>query len=455
MEIKLKDVMRNSFRFLIEDEFKLELFRKAIKKERMIKNLAKKLRCPPDSIRIMRIGQTKFIKWQIVKKLAEIVGVSEEELKSRTLAIKGGMSGKITEVKFPIKESPELALLVAKGMGDGTIEKDKFRFSFWNNEETLIKEVCEYVKKAIGKTKATINKTKDRRIQAKFCPFVAFVLHKAGVPVGNKTLQDFDIPDWIKNGSKEIKTSFIRGLFDDECCVSIDEKNRNRSIIFAQGKAISLHRSLENFFNSIKKMLLEFDIKTSNITKQEVFKDKNGKEKIVLRFAIHRKENLENFLNNIGFTHPQKYLKLKKAIESFIDIHKSKKAILQVIQNSARPLSTTEISNLTGINRNLVLFHLNDIFENGKVFKSNGRNPNFWFKENIALISNKEKVLKIVKDFGPLTVRRISKLANLNDKYTFNIVKKLSKRNMITIAGKISCGKRFSSLWSLNNKKVR
>jgi len=172
VEIRLKDCMRNSFRFLIEHKFRVKLFEKALAKEGTIKNLAMKLKCNRNLIRMMRTDPAKFIEWRIVKKLIEIIGISEEQLEPHILAVKGGMSGKITKVRFPIKESPELALLVAKGMGDGSIEKDKFRFSFWNKEWELIKEVCKCVNKAVGKTKGTIIKLKDGRIQVKFCPFI-------------------------------------------------------------------------------------------------------------------------------------------------------------------------------------------------------------------------------------------------------------------------------------------
>jgi predicted transcriptional regulator/DNA-binding Xre family transcriptional regulator len=371
MEVRLKDVMCRSFRFLIREEFRHELFEKAIEKENMIKNLAKKLGCIPDTITIMKTGQTKFIKWQIVEKLIKITGISEEELELNILAIKGGMSGKITEVKFPIKESPELALLIGKGMGDGSIEKN-FRFSFWNKKEELIEEVCSCVNKAIGKTRGTVNKFKDGRIQVKFCPFIGFVLHMFGVPVGNKTLQNFDVPIWIKNGSKEMKASFIRGLFDDESSIRMKtEKNRNRSIILAQGKLTELRSSLENFFSSVKKILLiDFGINSSKITEQETFIDKKGRKKVVLKFEIRSKDNFERFLNNIGFTHIEKKRKLEECINSFVDIHRSKNIILEMIRNSPKPLSTTEISKLTGINRNLALSHLDKLLKNGEIFKS-------------------------------------------------------------------------------------
>jgi len=315
VEITLKDIMRNNFRFLIEDRYRLELFRKAIEKEDMIKNLAKKLGCCRDSVREMRTGKTKFIKWQILKRLINITKTSEEKLESNILAIKGGMSGKITKIKFPIYESPELALLVAKGMGDGSIEKNKLRFSFWNNEETLIKEVCDCVNKAIGETKATINRLEDGRIQARFCPLIGFVLNYFGVPIGNKTLQKFDVPPWIKKGYKQTKISFIKGLFDDEA--HIQNKNRSRRIAIYQSKWIEKKKSLENFLTSIKEMLLEFDIKTTKIRKQESYKDKSGREKVIIGFSIYEKENLEKFLKNIGFTHPKKNLILENAIKSY------------------------------------------------------------------------------------------------------------------------------------------
>lgn len=391
MEIRLKDVMCRNFRFSIEDEFRLKLFRRVIEKEGTIRNLAKKLACEPDLIRVMRIGQTKFIKWQIVKKLVEIAGIPEEELEKHVIAIKGGMSGKVVEVKFPIKESPELALLVAKGMGDGSIEKDKLRFSFWNKEEKLIEEVCNCVSKAIGKTRGTITKLKDGRIQVKFCPFVGFVLHKTGVPIGNKTLQQFDVPEWIKNGSEKIKLSFLRGIFDDEGCVKKKSKNnRSRAIILAQGKLFELKSSLENFLCSIKEMLLEFEIKSGKITKQEIIRDKMGRDKVILRFSISGKKSLENFLNKIGFTHPKKSLALQEAIKSFVDTHQNRRKILRILLNKSS--SVPEISKLTGLNQNLIWAHMRQLLKENIIIKDNSKKPTLWSLKN-------EKVFSEIKTF--------------------------------------------------------
>jgi predicted transcriptional regulator len=446
--------MRNSFRFLIEHKFRVKLFEKALAKEGTIKNLAMKLKCNRNLIRVMRTDPAKFIEWRIVKKLIEIIGISEEQLEPHILAVKGGMSGKITKVRFPIKESPELALLVAKGMGDGSIEKDKFRFSFWNKEWELIKEVCKCVNKAVGKTKGTIIKLKDGRIQVKFCPFIGLVLHLSGVPVGDKTIQDFDVPTWIKNGSKEVKASFLRGIFDDEGCVINDKKRRTRGIFISLCKDTEKRNSLEVFLSSIRRMLLELEINSSDIREQMRFKNKENKEKIMLRFDIRGKENLENFLNKVSFTHPKKNSKLKEAVKSFVDIHKTKKKILEIILKSSRPLSTVEVSKLTSLDRELVLLHLNDLATNGKIFKSKATVPHLWFKKDLSfIISRKEKVLEALRNFAPLTVKEIAKITRINEKRVFEVIKKLSKKELVLKAGKTRSKNTFANLWAL--KKIQ
>ena len=316
IEITLEDLFTNSFRFLVETQFKIKLFDTAVERGGLIKNLAKELKCCRDTVRNMKTGRTKLIRWQIVKKLIEIARVPVKNLESHIIAISGGKSGKKTRLKLPIKESPELALLVAKGMGDGTIETKKMRFSYCNTEPALIKEVCESVNIAMGETRATITKLKDGLIQAKFSPFVGFALHFAGVPIGNKTLQSFDVPNWIvKNKDKKIKAAFLRGLFDDEGCVNYHKKSRTRRIVLALGKSREYEKSLFNFLDEICSILKEFEISVGDITLQEEYN--GGCAKMMLRFGIYNKENIEKFGQKIGLTHPGKRQSLSIISDSY------------------------------------------------------------------------------------------------------------------------------------------
>lgn len=316
MRIKLKDVMRGSFRLFIESKFRLRLFEKAVEKEGMIKNLAEKIGCSRDSIRLMKVGKTKFIKWQTVKKLIEIVDISEEKLEPYILAIKAGKSGRINEVRLPIKESKEMAMLIAKGMGDGSIEKN-FRFSYWNKDKNLIKEFCNIVNIVAGRSRITVNNLKDGRIQAKCNPFVGLIAHLNGVPTGNKTLQGFNIPKWIRSDSKKMKASFIRGLFDDEAHVQFSKEYGTRRITIVQGKWNEKEKTLENFLNSVRKMLSDLGIDSTEIREQENFIDKKGRKKVMLGFSIYRKENLKGFYNVICFTSIYKKAKLKDILNEF------------------------------------------------------------------------------------------------------------------------------------------
>jgi intein/homing endonuclease len=265
-------------------------------------------------------------------------------------------------------------------MGDGTLRKNNCNLSFKNKDSNLIEEVCKAVNKGIGDTKPKKIKTGDNCIDVTFNPVVGFIISLFGAPIGKKTSQSFDVPSWIKNGSKEIKSWFIRGLFDDEATISNDMKSQSRNIIFAQGKSLELQNSIEEFFSSIKLLLQVFGIKCSKTTVLNTFTDKNGNRKIILKFRISRKENFEKFEKFIGFTNPKKKLKLNECITSFVDREQSRKLILRVLGVSERNISTNKISEITGLRVKTTFSNLNRLWKEGKVEKSKGElfTANLW-----------------------------------------------------------------------------
>lgn len=376
MITRLRDIFCREFRFLIEDNFKVKLFNKALKKEKTIKNLSEKIGCSRDTLSAMK-NKRKFIHWKILEKLCELARIPLEDVESKVKAVKGGCTGKIVEIRLPIIPSPELALLVAKGMGDGTIEKDKLRFSFWNKSEKLVKEVKVCVQKAIGTTKEGEKRLKEGRVHLRFTSFIGFVLHLSGAPKGNKTLQNFSIPEWIKNGSKSVKTSFLRGIFDDEA--SVIWHKRKKEINISMCKEKDKVENLRDFLEEIRQLLAEFNISSSSLREQSEFKDKRGRTKVMVGFAIRGKNNLENFMKHIGFTHPEKQLKLERIIKSFVDRLKLRKAIFEVVKSSSFPLSTSQIARITNSKRGTVLFHLSKLSKEGKVVKKRVKNFNVWF----------------------------------------------------------------------------
>jgi len=86
---------------------------------------------------------------------------------------------------------------------------------------------------------------------------------------------NFEVPKWIKMGSKEIKRNFLRALL-------------------------------------LRKMLKEFDISSSPLIK--ICKTRNG---IALGFTISNLSNLLKFYYLINFTDKRKEMQLLKCIKSY------------------------------------------------------------------------------------------------------------------------------------------
>lgn len=123
------------------------------------------------------------------------------------------------------------------------------------------------------------------------------------------------MPNWIKNGSNEIKRAFLRALFDDEACIVARKKGN--SITFAMRKHEKLRMSLREFLEELRHLLSEFNIGSGPVRLRATYEDKKGRQKVEMGFIILRKQNLVAFQKEIGFCHPDKGRKLNNAIHSY------------------------------------------------------------------------------------------------------------------------------------------
>jgi DNA topoisomerase IA/intein/homing endonuclease len=132
------------------------------------------------------------------------------------------------------------------------------------------------------------------------------ILISLGCPYGDKVSTKFNVPEWIINSEKEIKSAFIGGLFSAELTKTrIHLKNPRdiRPFTFTQNKNESLKNSFIKYLKTLKKILLEFKIKTSEIkTKKKTIRKKDNKMTIEGIFDIkNNRENLIRFLSAIDF----------------------------------------------------------------------------------------------------------------------------------------------------------
>jgi len=310
--IGLKDLPDN-FRVGLEEDFREELFRKSIEKIGEVKELAKILKCCENTILNLRKGAS-FIKASILKELSKITQTSFEKIELHINELKTRNKKRRIKVKFPIYASKELASLVGHCIGDGSLTNRQF--SYFNTCKQLVDEVKNEVNIAFSTNIIPTEFEKDRGLEIEFPTSIARLLLLAGAPIGNKLLNEIRVPNWIIEGSKEIKVAFIKALFDDEGWIKIKwnrrSKNTQRLIGINMAKKETLLKGHERFLEDGRKLLMEFKIKPSKIS--NMGKTKNG---ISLGFTISNFQNLENYFKTINFSHPSKEQKLLKSLTSY------------------------------------------------------------------------------------------------------------------------------------------
>jgi len=373
---------------------------------------------------LYRLKTYEFLRGDNIKKLIDLSDIPINVAEKHVISVRRGHCGynKPLKIRLPIKASPELSLLIAKCLGDGSICKD-WRFVYSNIERKLIDEIIEYVRKSIGDTDYRVFFRRKRIYEIKFPSIVGYVLTRAGAPRGLKVKIKTKIPRWILNGEKNIKSSFLRGIYDDEACVNY--RKPTRRIIFAMGKHEKYKKTLLNFLNNIRNLLKDFEIESGKIRYQERFK-----KTVIFRFTIYRLENFKKFRENIGCTHPKKRTILNNICNGYVDIHKTKRTILNTLKKSSKPLNTIEIAKITGFNVRNVYSHLWQLAKENKINKMSEASPMIWSLINQKLLSKGERILNsLSEDFA--TTLNITKHSGVNHSYTLHILHKLEREGII------------------------
>ncbi len=309
--IGLEDLPDN-FRLLLEDNFRKQLFKKAVKNAGGFLKLAKKLEYDHSALTKVRRGfrkvkeehRTTFIPVFLLKKLISMTNTNVKEVERNITGITTNKA--IVRTKFPIHSSPELASLIGHSLGDGCTTKDRFKYV--NKRKELVDEVKLYARIVFGAN------CREYYIEKKECYGIGFpaivgrLLFFSGGPLGRKTTQTLKIPSWIKNGSKEMKIAFIRALFDDDGSVCMCK--RQSFISISQYKDKKLLKYHKIFLNEIRQVLESLDVNPTKISWKKDYKNTTE-----LGFRIYAFNSLLNFKKTIGFTHLLKHQKLIKLLE--------------------------------------------------------------------------------------------------------------------------------------------
>jgi len=262
-------------------------------------------------------------------------------------------------IKKNSKFAEECAYLIGKIMGDGHLDK-RFNTIFIGQEKET-NDLKDYISNTfnINKNKFSIKFRKAKGVSYRLSVndnLLGRMLFCLGAPIGNKTKQEFLIPEWILS-NKQFKRRYLQALLEDELTtVKIEKCNHSIEPRLKLAKKEELISNLREFMKQIKEAIESFGVRCSQISKPSKGKDKKS---IELYFHIKRnKENIIKFAKNIGFrVNKEKIKHLHSCVKVLEKTLFNRKPLIneeKIIVLRNRGLSIREISKVISLNKSSV-----------------------------------------------------------------------------------------------------
>lgn len=287
--------------------------------------------------------------------------LSEEEFaeyiqKNFNKTLKGNALGQIINslkknqllpLKYTSSCLPYILKLMGYLFGDGNISYNKNNgdlCTYFFGDFNDLKEIQQDIKK-IGYSAYLYNRKRKHKITTAYATYefesttatcqtasrsFSLLMAALGVPVGNKTSQDFNIPVWLWKAPLWQKRLFLASFFGAEM---------SSPVVFGKGgynfylPYISMNKCPEYKENGVKFMkelsllLEEFGVKTNRISIREEKSGKEGKTKLRIRLFLSNKiESLLNLYEKIGFEYNKNKSFLANVAISYL---RNKKKILK------------------------------------------------------------------------------------------------------------------------------
>ena len=267
-----------------------------------------------------RFASTRLI---IVKKLSEFLILngykkySLDNLERKVLAIKTHWVGKfIYNPKFPINFNSENgAIVISAILFDGGITSYKYPF-YTNSKPFLLNKFIKNVKRTVGNTIYCSRKTRESTKCIFFPKVLGLILiHGLNIPSGKKIFTNPEIPEFILKGSKGIKKAFLQQAFDDEGSPSPGKNRSGRNVELPQSG--SLNEPPLRLLG-LKRLVSQFGIPVNGPYRISEYVSKSKIKTYQWSVQITNQRDIRRFAKEINFSLPEKRLKLKRLLESYI-----------------------------------------------------------------------------------------------------------------------------------------
>jgi len=217
-------------------------------------------------------------------------------------------------LKYSNPKIGAIARLTGFLFGDGHLAMEEGLLNFTGNEQVLKKVQDDLI--LLGykpqKIKSQFIKTKDLKGRTIAGTTTFFNLSSVslwnffiylGIPKGDKCKQSYDVPEWVRRGTRLVKREFLRAFFDSEMTTPRVKKHNFEALWFVQHKTKEHLQGGVKFVEQIKNLLKEFEVETSKIKVVPTgYKRKTGEKMMSILFVLKASnENLSKFFGRVGF----------------------------------------------------------------------------------------------------------------------------------------------------------
>ncbi len=231
-----------------------------------------------------------------------------------------------------------------------------------------------------------------------------------GLPRGDKCKQSYDIPVWIKHGTKFVKREFLRTFFDSEMTTPRIKKHNFEALCFVQHKTEDNIECGRKFAEQIKNLLKDFEVEVSQIKIADTnYTRKTGermKSLLVVLKASNR--NLCNFFKRIGFYYDENKVRMMRFAGEYLryklNIVEKRRGIAQkVLVAISNGKSMSEIVK----EYNCSYDFISDRIEGKEVNISYKNLENFERWTNVRKIENSELVWNKVENVNEIELEKV------------------------------------------------
>ena len=370
----------------------------------------------------------------------------------------------LAELKTTNNKLPKILKLLGIILSDGTVPKGNKYVSIYGKQEDL-KSIKNDLSE-LGIPSSIFSRKRHHKINTHYgeATFQSVenslkitskgfrvILHALGVPSGNRSLQKYRIPAWIKSLESWQKRLFVAAYFGGELTKPISNNGYNFAMpTLSVSKADALVDNAFEIINDIKEILDSLGVKTSEPTLVDgyAYSGKNGTTKAV-RFGIESNaENMLRFLSTVGYV----YSKEKEMLASIASLYLCFTSVIKKQRENARNTARVMYSN--GTSSRQILATLTDDYYTPSFIEhsiwSDRKSPRVW---GVMRFNEFMQEISIGDGYGWDQITKIEKIDY--DGYVYDLTINDHNHNFIANGIVVSnCGVRLLRT-NLTEKDVR